>query len=84
LAVSESFREDIVEVRNDLSLETGVPLLQTQDWFCTRALCPTIVGNILVYRDDNHITTTYAEFLAPLLGDTLRPVIDWFSAPKNP
>jgi hypothetical protein len=79
LAVSESFREDIVEVRTDLSVENNVALLQTRDWFCTRTVCPTIVGNILVYRDDNHITTTYAEFLAPLLASTLSPTIDWFS-----
>lgn len=83
LAVSKSFREDIAEVRTDLSVENNVALLQTQDWFCTRAVCPTIVGNILVYRDDNHVTTTYAEFLAPLMGSTLSPIIDWFSAPTN-
>ena len=83
LAVSESFREDIVEVRTDLSVENNVALLQTRDWFCTRTVCPTIVGNILVYRDDNHITTTYAEFLAPLLASTLSPTIDWFSTPPS-
>ena len=83
LAVSESFREDIAEVRTDLSAENNVALLQTQDWFCTRAVCPTIVGNILVYRDDNHITTTYAEFLAPLMGTSLSPIVDWFSTPTN-
>jgi hypothetical protein len=26
------------------------------------------VGNRLVYRDDNHLTASYAEFLAPVLG----------------
>lgn len=83
LSVSESFREDIAEVRSDLSIENNVALLQTRDWFCNRTVCPPIVGNILVYRDDNHITTTYAEFLAPLLASTLNPTIDWFSVPEN-
>ena len=27
-----------------------------------------MIGNLLVYRDSNHMTTTYAEALAPLLG----------------
>lgn len=81
--VSSGFRKDMIEVREDLSLRNNVPLLQTQDWFCTDKDCPPIVGNVLVYRDDNHITTTYAEFLAPLLGSTLSPVIDWFSEPQN-
>lgn len=83
LAVSESFREDIAEVRSDLSIENNVALLQIRDWFCNKTVCPPIVGNILVYRDDNHITTTYAEFLAPLLASTLNPTIDWFTTSKS-
>jgi hypothetical protein len=33
-------------------------------WMCTATTCPPVVGNLLVYRDDNHITTTYARWLA--------------------
>jgi peptidoglycan/LPS O-acetylase OafA/YrhL len=36
--------------------------------FCTAQRCPVIVGNALVYRDDNHVTITYAQTLAPVLG----------------
>jgi hypothetical protein len=28
-------------------------------------MCPPVVDNVLVYRDDNHITATYSSFLAP-------------------
>ncbi|MEU4241638.1 acyltransferase family protein [Actinoplanes sp. NPDC026619] len=42
-------------------------------WFCTDA-CPPVVGNLLVYRDSNHMTTTYSAALAPLLGARL-PVL---------
>ncbi|MGE2813814.1 SGNH hydrolase domain-containing protein [Mycobacterium heidelbergense] len=38
------------------------------DLFCTPARCPMIVGNTLVFRDDNHVTTEYAQLLAPLMG----------------
>ena len=37
--------------------------------FCTADRCPVIVGNTLVYRDDNHVTTEYAQVLAPLLAE---------------
>jgi peptidoglycan/LPS O-acetylase OafA/YrhL len=37
------------------------------DLFCTTTRCPVIVGNTLVFRDDNHLTTSYAELLAPVL-----------------
>jgi SGNH domain (fused to AT3 domains) len=36
--------------------------------FCTAERCPVIVGNELVYRDDNHVTIEYANTLAPVIG----------------
>ena len=36
--------------------------------FCTTTRCPAIVGNDLVFRDDNHVTVTYAQRLAPVFG----------------
>jgi hypothetical protein len=38
------------------------------DLFCTADRCPMIVGNTLVFRDDNHVTTEYAQLLAPVIG----------------
>jgi hypothetical protein len=36
--------------------------------FCTADRCPVIVGNTLMFRDDNHVTTEYAQLLAPVIG----------------
>jgi SGNH domain (fused to AT3 domains) len=36
--------------------------------FCTVDRCPVIVGDNLVYRDDNHVTIEYAQALEPVLG----------------
>jgi len=36
--------------------------------FCTADRCPMIVGNNLLFRDDNHVTIEYAQALAPVLG----------------
>jgi peptidoglycan/LPS O-acetylase OafA/YrhL len=38
------------------------------DLFCTAERCPVIVGNTLVFRDDNHVTTEYAQLLTPVIG----------------
>ncbi|MFD2090762.1 acyltransferase family protein [Blastococcus deserti] len=38
------------------------------DLFCTPAVCPVVVGNQLVFRDDNHLSIDYARFLAPVLA----------------
>jgi peptidoglycan/LPS O-acetylase OafA/YrhL len=39
--------------------------------FCTAARCPVVVGNLLVYRDDNHVTIDYARWLRPVLDAEL-------------
>ncbi len=36
--------------------------------FCTPVRCPVIVGNTLVFRDDNHLTVSYAQTLEPAIG----------------
>jgi hypothetical protein len=36
--------------------------------FCTADRCPVVVGDQLVYRDDNHVTLGYARWLAPVVG----------------
>jgi hypothetical protein len=36
--------------------------------FCTAERCPVIIGNTLVYPNQNHVTVEYAQLLAPVLG----------------
>ncbi|MGV1089491.1 MAG: acyltransferase family protein [Mycobacterium sp.] len=36
--------------------------------FCTAERCPVIVGSDLAFRDDNHVTVTYAQRLSSVLG----------------
>ena len=45
----------------------GVTFVDTTDWFCTDDICPAVLGNLLVMRDETHITAPMAEFLRPLL-----------------
>lgn len=46
----------------------GGQYARLDQYFCTDRRCPVVVGNTLVFRDDNHITVEYAELLAPVLG----------------
>src|SRR5690606_9003597 len=50
----------------------GVTVVDPMPWFCTDEWCPVVVGNVLVYRDTNHISVPYATLLAPLLADALQ------------
>ncbi len=44
---------------------------ELSDVVCTADRCPVIVGNTLVYRDDNHVTVEYAKVLAPVLTEMI-------------
>jgi hypothetical protein len=47
-----------------------ITLVDPIPWVCGRN-CTATVANMLVYRDSNHLTTAYAEMLAPLLDARL-------------
>ena len=78
ITVGAGFRPDMVEMREDFARE-GLPLLRTRQWFCTTTQCPVIVGNLLVYRDDNHMTVSWSRFVAPLLDSAIVPFVDWYA-----
>ena len=44
-------------------------------WFCTATRCPAIVGNILLYRDNEHMTPVWSRFISPLLANSLLAVM---------
>ncbi|MFI7547701.1 acyltransferase family protein [Actinoplanes sp. NPDC049599] len=50
----------------------GATVIDPTPWFCTATKCPSVIGNILVYRDMHHVTTAYSRLLAPVLGAALQ------------
>ncbi|MDI6101406.1 acyltransferase family protein, partial [Actinoplanes sp. NEAU-A12] len=48
----------------------GVTVIETRPWFCAD-VCPSMVGNVMTWRDNSHITTKYSAMLAPVLGARL-------------
>lgn len=55
----------------------GARVLDMTESFCRAGFCPAVIGNVLVYRDSQHITRTYANTLTrPLqraINATLAP-----------
>ncbi|MEU4215919.1 acyltransferase family protein [Actinoplanes sp. NPDC026623] len=49
----------------------GARVVDTNAWFCTPSVCPAVIGNTVVYRDDNHLTSAYARRLGGLLDTEL-------------
>ncbi|GAA3750682.1 acyltransferase family protein [Salinactinospora qingdaonensis] len=59
----------------------GVPasmsFIDLNDYFCPQRRCQSVIGNVLVYYDDSHITATYSATLAPVVGAEIERVTGW-------
>ena len=53
----------------------GGTYVNTEPWLCTASSCAVIVDNLDVYRDDNHLTQTFADFLAPVVGPWMQEAL---------
>lgn len=68
----DATRPNRLQVEREVAAKYDIDFIPTSDWMCTDTQCPVIVGNILMYRDDSHITATASEFLAPYIELALR------------
>ena len=59
-------------VRAALRGVAGVRLIDATSRLCVGRLCPAVIDDVLVYRDQGHLTATYAATLAPWLTRKLR------------
>jgi peptidoglycan/LPS O-acetylase OafA/YrhL len=55
-----------------LSGVRGVDTLNLTDYICPGGVCAPVIGNVLVWRDRNHLTATYSRSLAPLVGPAIQ------------
>jgi hypothetical protein len=51
--------------------DAGAQFISMNPWVCPYALCPVVVGGLLVWRDTIHLTATYSRQLANALGALL-------------
>ena len=49
----------------------GARLVDLTDFICPRDPCAPIIGGVVVYVDNNHVTSSYMRTLAPRLGRAL-------------
>ena len=55
----------------------GLYLMDLSDFICAGGICPAVVGNVYVYKDDNHLTKTYVETLIPMFEQRLLAATGW-------
>jgi hypothetical protein len=64
-----------LELEKELAAEHTAQFVSVSDWLCGSTECPVIDGNIVMYRDNNHMTATMSRFLAPLLATAVSPLV---------
>ena len=45
------------------------------DMLCPGDVCGTIIGDVFVYMDDNHVSATYSRTMAPELASRIKQVM---------
>ena len=73
---------ELIEVEETIRrvvLERQVGFIEPRRWLCVEGSCPPVVGNLLVYRDQSHVSATFVEWLTPVLADVITPAVTAFS-----
>ncbi|MDE0572522.1 acyltransferase [Demequina sp. B12] len=68
---------DVLAAENPLLTDPAVPdgvlPIDLTEYICPNFdMCPVIQGNVLMYRDDDHLTATYVRSLTPAVEQQLR------------
>ena len=54
--------QDLTALLQDIE---GFHLIDMRDAFCADGVCPTIIGNVFVYMDANHVSVPYSQTMVP-------------------
>ncbi|UKA69983.1 acyltransferase family protein [Arthrobacter sp. FW306-06-A] len=79
-ACNPALAESLVEpspLENYRGKLPALHLMDMSDFICARGVCPAVVGNVYVYKDDNHLTRTYVETMIPMFEQRLLAATGW-------
>ncbi|HEY0517994.1 MAG TPA: acyltransferase family protein [Ilumatobacteraceae bacterium] len=62
-------------VEREVAAQNHARFVDTSDWLCAATNCPLIIGDILMFRDINHLTTVAAEWFTPMLEAVVMPYL---------
>lgn len=63
--------DGVADVERTVAGETGAAFADLTPFICAEDVCPVIIDDIQVYRDVNHLTSTFVSYLAPALTPQL-------------
>jgi hypothetical protein len=66
---------DVTQQVAQLAQDEHVGFIDTTGWFCYESDCPLVIGNLVAYRDDNHVGYTYSSALSQAFRGALNTLI---------
>lgn len=67
---------EVLPWENTDGIPSNVTFGDLSDAFCDEETCYAVIGNVIVYRDEHHITNLYSKTLAPALEVELKKAIE--------
>ena len=68
-------KEDVMAAEDPAKFLEEMPLfhqIDAGDMLCPGDVCGTIIGDVFVYMDDNHVSATYSRTMAPELASRIK------------
>lgn len=73
---ARALHPDIAEVVAATTAAHGATLVDLNSYLCDEDMCPTIIGDTLVYKDDHHLTATFAGLMGAAMDAGLAPLFE--------
>jgi peptidoglycan/LPS O-acetylase OafA/YrhL len=74
-SIDTAYNAGGLEAERAVTEAAGGVYLDLRPLFCDATRCPVVVGNLLVFRDQNHLATPFATWLSPVMGAALDQVL---------
>jgi hypothetical protein len=72
---SSVVNEPVADIMRTETMNSGGTFIETSDLVCPSGVCSPILGSTLVFRDDNHLTATFARSLSGALWQRIAPFV---------
>ena len=69
--VSKAVIPVALEAQQKAASQVHAKFVNVTPWICSKSECPQVIGNYEVYEDPFHLTSSFANYLSPVLGIAL-------------
>lgn len=68
---SKAVYEERLAMLAKAARDIGAVWVDVSNWICGPKICPVVIGDRVVYRDDHHLTDAFARYRAPLIAEAV-------------